>query len=84
MEDWIARTVIVAGVLGAVALGAVRTLAAHRAGWPRELLGFRRRVERARWLVRASRWRGSLPGSTAETLVARLDELGRDLARTAE
>ncbi len=84
MDVWLVVAVLAALLAGAGALGARRRLRASQDPRLAELLRLRRRVERARLRVRISRWRGRVPAATAETLIARLDELGRDLAETAE
>ncbi len=84
MDVWLVKAVLAVLLVSAAGLGVIRLLRASREGRPAELARLRRRVERARLRVRVCRWKDRVPSTTAETLIARLDELGRDLARTAE
>jgi hypothetical protein len=84
MDVRLVMAVLAALLAGAAALGAWRLLRASQGGGLTELARLRLRVERARVRVRFSRWRGRVPAATADTLIARLDELGHDLAQVAE
>ena len=84
MDVWLAKVVVVVLLAGAAALGAGRLLRASKDRRQNELLRLRWRVELARLRVRISRWRCRVPAATADTLIDRLDELGRDLAQMAE